>query len=173
MARAAATTEQQLTDGIQEKLVAVRRTSKTVKGGRVMGFAAVMVVGDGKGKVGFGTGKAREVPQAIKKATETARRNMVKIPMRGNTLQHPISAYHGASKVVMLPASEGTGVIAGNAMRAVFEVMGVTNVLAKCIGSYNPLNILQATLKGLQAMDTPQMMARKRGKTVEEIRGEQ
>jgi len=173
MARAAATTDQQVTDGIQEKLVAVRRTSKTVKGGRVMGFAAVMVVGDGKGKVGFGTGKAREVPVAIKKATETARRNMVKIPMRGNTLQHPISAYHGASKVVMLPASEGTGVIAGNAMRAVFEVMGVTNVLAKCIGSYNPLNILQATLKGLQSMDTPQMMARKRGKTVEEIRGEQ
>jgi len=159
------------TDGIQDKLVSVRRTAKVVKGGRVFGFSALVVVGDGKGKVGYGTGKAREVPVAIKKASESARRNMVKIPLRSGTLQHPIRIRHGASKVIMLPASEGTGVIAGNAMRAVFEVMGVSDVLAKCIGSYNPLNVVQATIKGLQSMDTPQIMARKRGKTVEEIVG--
>ncbi len=160
------------TDGIQDKLIAVRRTAKVVKGGRVFGFSALVVAGDGKGKIGYGTGKAREVPVAIKKASENARRSMVKIPLRDGTLYHAIKTHHGASKIVMLPASDGTGVIAGNAMRAVFEVMGVSNVLAKCIGSYNPLNVVQATIKGLKQMDTPQIMARKRGKTIEEITGE-
>lgn len=173
MAQAKAAVEAQQTDGVQEKLILVRRTAKTVKGGRVMGFSALMVVGDGKGKIGFAIGSAKEVPQAIKKATEGARRSMVKIPLRGNTLQHPVRARHGASKVIMLPASDGTGVIAGNAMRAVFEVMGVENVLAKCIGSYNPLNVVRATVKGLQMMDTPQSMAKKRGMSVEALRGEE
>jgi len=157
------------TDGITEKLVSVLRTSKVVKGGRIFGFAALVVVGDGKGKVGFGRGKAREVPIAIKKATEDARKNMVKIELKKGTLQHSIKANHGASKVLMLPASQGTGIIAGNAMRAVFEVMGVENVLAKTIGSTNPVNVIRATMKGLQAMVTPEMVAAKRGKTVEEI----
>lgn len=167
-----AISESATTDGILDKLVHVRRTAKVVKGGRVFGFSALVVVGDGKGKIGYGTGKSREVPVAIKKASESARRNMVKIPLRGNTLQHPIRTKHGASKVIMLPASEGTGVIAGNAMRAVFEVMGVSNVLAKCIGSYNPLNVVQATIKALKSMDTPKSMANKRGKTVEELLGQ-
>jgi small subunit ribosomal protein S5 len=161
----------QQNDGITEKLVRVNRNSKTVKGGRIMSFSALMVVGDGQGKVGFGTGKAREVPVAIKKATENARRNMVKIQLRGNTLQHMVKSSYGASKVIMLPASEGTGVIAGNAMRAVFEVMGVTNVLAKCIGSNTPINVVRATVKGLQKMSTLESVAAKRGKSIEEILG--
>lgn len=157
-------------DGYQEKLVAVARNAKVVKGGRIFGFAALVVVGDGKGKIGVGRGKAREVPVAIQKAMESARRNLVNIELNGNTLFHPIKARHGASKVVMLPASEGTGVIAGGAMRAVFEVLGVQNVLAKCIGSTNPVNIVQATLKGLRAMTSPEAIAAKRGKLVEEIK---
>ncbi|MCH9643326.1 MAG: 30S ribosomal protein S5 [Gammaproteobacteria bacterium] len=161
----------QQNDGIVEKLVEVRRTSKTVKGGRIMGFAALMVAGDGQGKVGFGLGKAREVPAAIQKATENARRNMIQIHLKGNTLQHMVKSRHGASKVLMLPASEGTGVIAGNAMRAVFEVMGVANVLAKCIGSNSPVNVVRATVKGLQQMATPEGVAAKRGKSIEEIMG--
>ncbi len=156
-------------DGIQEKLVGVNRTAKVVKGGRKFGFSALIVAGDGEGKVGFGRGKAREVPLAIQKATEAARRNMVQIHLKGNTLQHKVNARHGASNVIMLPASEGTGIIAGNAMRAVFEVMGVENVLAKCIGSTNPINVVQATIKGLQSMQTPESTAAKRGKSVEAI----
>ncbi len=156
-------------DGMQEKLVAVNRTAKVVKGGRIFGFSALVVVGNGKGKLGFGRGKAREVPAAIQKAMESARRNMVQIEMKGNTLQHQVIARHGASKVLMKPASEGTGIIAGNAMRAVFEVMGVQNVLAKCIGSSNPVNVVRATIKGLRSMVSPESIAEKRGKSVEEI----
>src|SRR5262245_59614450 len=122
-------------DGLQEKLVNVNRTTKVEKGGRRFGFAALVVVGNGKGKFGFGTGKSREVPSAIQKAMESTRRNMVQIELNGTTIQHDVIARHGASKVFMRPASEGTGIIAGNAMRAVFEVMGVTNIMAKCIGS--------------------------------------
>jgi len=157
------------TDGVVEKLVAVNRTAKVVKGGRIFGFSALVVAGDGQGKVGFGRGKAREVPVAIQKATEAARRNMVYIQLKDNTLQHAVKANHGASKVIMLPASEGTGVIAGNAMRAVFEVMGVENVLAKSIGSTNPVNVVRATINGLKKMATPEQIAAKRGKTIEEI----
>ena len=159
------------TDGIQEKLVAIRRTAKVVKGGRVFGFSALIVAGDGQGKVGFGLGKAKEVPMAIQKATEDARRNMIYVNLNGNTLHHEIKARHAASTVVMLPASEGTGVIAGNAMRAIFEVLGVHNVLGKIIGSTNPVNVVYATLQGLTGMTTPEMVAEKRGKTVEEILG--
>ena len=159
------------TDGVVEKLVAVSRTATVVKGGRVFGFSALVVAGDGEGKVGFGRGKAREVPVAIQKATEAARRNMIRIQLKDYTLQHAINARHGASKVIMLPASDGTGVIAGNAMRAVFEVMGVKNVLAKCIGSSNPVNVVRATMKGLKKMVTPEQIAAKRGKTIEEIMG--
>ncbi len=156
-------------DGIVEKLVEVRRTSKTVKGGRQMGFSALVVAGDGEGKVGYGRGKAREVPLAIQKATENARRNMVQIHLKGTTLQHQIVARHGASKVLMIPASEGTGIIAGSAMRAVFEVMGVENILAKNVGSTTPVNVVHATIKGLTKMLTPEYVAEKRGKKLEEI----
>lgn len=156
-------------DGVQDKLISVNRTAKTVSGGRRMSFSALVVAGDGQGRVGFGRGKAGEVSLAIQKATENARKNMVVIPLKGNTLQHDVIARHGASKVLMLPASEGTGIIAGNAMRAVFEVMGIKNVLAKTIGSSNPVNVVNATLKGLCAMSTPDQVAAKRGKTVNEI----
>ena len=158
------------TEGLVEKLVNVNRVAKVVKGGRIFSFTALTVVGDGKGKVGFGRGKAREVPAAIQKAMEQARRNMVQVELKdGHTLQHPITANHGASKVFMQPASEGTGIIAGGAMRAVFEVLGIQNVLAKSNGSTNPINIVRATVKGLASMTTPESMAAKRGKTVEEI----
>jgi len=156
-------------DELQEKLVAVRRVSKTVKGGRQFGFSALTVVGDGNGKIGFGSGKAREVPAAIQKAMDNARRNMKQVKLNGGTLQYPIMATHGAAKVFMQPASAGTGIIAGGAMRAVFEVLGVHDVLAKCIGSSNSVNVVRATIKGLQEMTNPEDVARKRGKKVEEI----
>ena len=156
-------------DGIQEKLVVVRRTAKVVKGGRVFGFSALVVAGDGDGKVGFGLGKAREVPSAIQKAAENARCNMISIPLYGSTLYHQIKASHASSTVLMLPASEGTGVIAGNAMRAIFEVIGIKNVLAKCIGSSNPINVIRATFKGLKQMESPESVAAKRGKAIEEM----
>ncbi|MEW6354337.1 MAG: 30S ribosomal protein S5 [Pseudomonadota bacterium] len=156
-------------DGLQEKLIAVNRVAKVVKGGRQFGFAALTVTGDGQGKVGIGRGKAREVPAAIQKAMDDARRNMRSISLKGGTLQYPITARHGAAKVFMQPASEGTGIIAGGAMRAVFEVLGVRDVLAKCIGSSNPINVVRATLKGLQAMADPESIAAKRGKSVSEI----
>lgn len=162
-------TDHPVSDGYIEKLVSVNRNATTVKGGRRMSFSALVVAGDGEGKVGFGRGKAREVPVAIQKATEAARRNMLHIQLKGKTLQHEVTARHGASKVLMLPASEGTGVIAGNAMRAVFEVMGIQNVLAKCLGSSNPINVVRATIKGLKQMATPESVAAKRGKTVKEI----
>lgn len=157
------------TDGLNEKLVAVNRVSKTVKGGRQFGFSALTVVGDGQGRVGFGLGKAREVPAAIAKAMEKARKNMRKVNIVNGTLQHPVTAEHGAAKVYMQPASDGTGIIAGGAMRAVLEVAGVHNVLAKCIGSSNAVNVVQATMRGLTAMSTPEAVAAKRGKTVKEI----
>ena len=159
-------------DDLQEKLVGIRRVAKVVKGGRQFGFSALTVVGDGKGRVGFGSAKAREVPVAIQKAMENARRNMRKINLNGTTLQYPIASRHGAARVFMQPASQGTGIIAGGAMRAVFEVVGVRDVLAKCVGSTtNPINIIRATIKGLEEMNSPEEIARKRGKTVEEILG--
>ena len=156
-------------EGLQEKLVEVNRVAKTVKGGRIFGFTALTVVGDGNGKVGFGRGKAREVPQAIQKAMEAARRNMIQVDLKGTTIQYPTKANHGASKVYMQPASDGTGVIAGGAMRAVLEIAGVQNVLAKCYGSTNPVNVVGATFKALQEMSSPETVAAKRGKSVEEI----
>ena len=156
-------------EGLQEKLIEVNRVAKVVKGGRIFGFTALTAVGDGNGRVGFGRGKAREVPLAIQKAMESARRNMITVSLDGHTLQYPIKARHGASKVYMQPASEGTGVIAGGAMRAILELAGVQNVLAKCYGSTNPVNVVRATFKGLQDMRAPEEVAAKRGKTVEEI----
>ena len=156
-------------EGLQEKLVQVNRVAKVVKGGRVFGFTALTVVGDGKGKVGFGRGKAREVPLAIQKAMEAARRNMIEVELNGDTIQYPTRAAHGASKVYMQPASAGTGVIAGGAMRAVLELAGVQNVLAKCYGSTNPVNVVRATFKALKEMSSPEQVAARRGKTVEEI----
>jgi small subunit ribosomal protein S5 len=156
-------------DGLQERLVAIRRVAKVVKGGRIFGFSALTVVGDGEGRVGFGTGKAREVPVAIQKAMESARKNMVDVSLVEGTLQYPITSEHGAAKVYMQPASEGTGVIAGGPMRAVFDVVGVHNVLAKCIGSNNPINVVRATIKGLADMTSPEAVATKRGKSVKEI----
>ncbi|HEX4939223.1 MAG TPA: 30S ribosomal protein S5 [Candidatus Kapabacteria bacterium] len=158
-------------EGFQEKLVQVNRVAKVVKGGRIFAFTALTVVGDGAGKVGFGSGKAREVPVAIQKALEAARRNMIKVDLNGTTLQHAINAQHGASRVYMQPASDGTGIIAGGAMRAVLEVAGVQNVLAKCYGSTNPMNVVRATVKGLASMKSAEDVAAKRGKTVEEILG--
>ncbi|HEY5601588.1 MAG TPA: 30S ribosomal protein S5 [Gammaproteobacteria bacterium] len=158
-------------DGYIEKLVTINRVAKVVKGGRIFGFAALTVVGDGNGRVGFGRGKAREVPVAVQKAMEDARKNMKTIAVKEGTLQYPLIGVHGAAKVVMLPASDGTGIIAGGAMRAVFEAVGVRNVLAKCIGSSNPINVVRATFKGLTEMTTPEAIAAKRGKSVEEIIG--
>ncbi|HEY7985748.1 MAG TPA: 30S ribosomal protein S5 [Methylophilaceae bacterium] len=162
---------EQQTDGMREKMISVNRVTKVVKGGRIMSFAALSVVGDGDGAVGMGKGKAREVPVAVQKAMDEARRNMVKVSLNNGTLYHAVVGTHGAAKVFMQPASEGTGIIAGGAMRAIFEVMGITNVLAKCIGSTNPYNVVRATLNGLQATSTPAEVAAKRGKSVEEIRG--
>ena len=158
-------------EGLQEKLIQVNRVAKVVKGGRIFGFTALTAVGEGNGKVGFGRGKAREVPLAIQKAMESARRNMITVGLDGNTLQYPIRSRHGASKVYMQPASEGTGVIAGGAMRAILELAGVQNVLAKCYGSTNPVNVVQATYKGLRDMRSPDEVAAKRGKELGELAG--
>jgi len=159
-------------DGLIEKLVSMRRVAKVVKGGRVFGFSALTVVGDGEGRVGYGSGKANEVPVAIKKAMEKARRNMKDVHLNGSTLQYPINFKQGAANIVMLPASEGTGVIAGGAMRAVFEAAGVKDVLAKCIGTTRPVNVVRSTVNALTGMNSPEFIAAKRGKTVEEILGE-
>ena len=156
---------------LQEKLVQVNRVAKVVKGGRIFGFTALTVVGDGKGRVGFGRGKAREVPVAIQKAMEAARRNMIQVDLNGSTIQYPVKAAHGASKVYMQPASEGTGVIAGGAMRAVLELAGVHDVLAKCYGSTNPVNVVRATVNGLASLQSPEDVAAKRGLPVEAITG--
>jgi len=156
-------------DGMLEKLVAVNRVAKVVKGGRVFGFTALSVVGDGNGKVGFGYGKAKEVPIAIQKSMEKARRDMVTISLKDGTLWHPVKAKHSGSRIYMQPASEGTGVIAGGAMRAVLETVGVSNVLAKSVGSNTPINLVRATIKGLVAMHNPKSIAAKRGKSLDEI----
>jgi len=158
-------------DDFIEKLVAVNRVAKVVKGGRQFGFTALTVVGDGAGRVGFGYGKAREVPVAIQKAMQAARRNMHRVTLKGDTLQYATEGHHGATKVYMQPASGGTGIIAGGAMRAVFECAGVRNVLAKSYGSRNPINVVQATINALDSVHSPERIARKRGKTVEEILG--
>ncbi len=164
-------TQEERGDGLREKMVAVNRVTKVVKGGRILGFAALTVVGDGDGAVGMGKGKSREVPVAVQKAMEEARRKMVKVSLKNGTFHHPVVGKHGASVVLIQPASEGTGIIAGGAMRAVFEVMGVENVLAKSLGSTNPYNVVRATLNGLMQMSTPAEIAAKRGKSVEEILG--
>ena len=156
-------------EGLVEKLVQVNRVAKVVKGGRIFGFTALTVVGDGNGRVGFGRGKAREVPLAIQKSMEAARRNMVTVDLNGSTIWYAVTARHGASKVYMQPASEGTGIIAGGTMRALLEAAGVHNVLAKCYGSTNPINVIRATFKALSNIHSPQTIAAKRGKTVEEI----
>ena len=153
-----------------EKLVGINRVAKVVKGGRIFGFSALTVVGDGQGRIGFGRGKAREVPVAIQKAMENARKNMTAVSLDGGTLQYSLIGEHGAARVYMQPASAGTGIIAGGAMRAVFEVVGVTDVLAKCIGTTNPVNVVRATVNGLKMMISPEDAAAKRGKPVESIR---
>ncbi|MCF6300747.1 MAG: 30S ribosomal protein S5 [Proteobacteria bacterium] len=161
--------EKEQGDNLLERLVAVNRVSKVVKGGRQFGFTALTVVGDGKGKIGFGYGKAKEVPIAIQKAMDQARRNISQVELKGKTLWHQTKAKHSGSRIYMQPASEGTGVIAGGAMRAVFDVVGVENVLAKSQGSNNPINLVRATIKGLQQITSPESIAAKRGKTLEEV----
>ncbi|MCG6938885.1 MAG: 30S ribosomal protein S5 [Gammaproteobacteria bacterium] len=158
-------------DDFIEKLVAVNRVAKVVKGGRQFGFTALTVVGDGNGMIGFGYGKAKEVPLAIQKAMDKARKNMKTVPLKGDTLQHEITGIHGAANVYMQPASDGTGIIAGGAMRAVFEAVGVKNVLAKINGTRNPVNVVRATINGLLSMSSPDYVAAKRGKKIEEILG--
>ena len=162
--------EQQNEEGLQERLVQIKRVAKVAKGGRVFGFTALTVVGNGMGEVGFGRGHAREVPIAIQKAMEAARRNRIQVDLNGNTLQYPITARHGASSVYMQPAAEGTGVIAGGAMRAVLELVGVQNVLTKCHGSSSPINVIRATMKGLQNMRSPEAVAARRDRSVEAVR---
>ena len=153
-----------------DRLVAINRVSKTVKGGKRFGFAALVVVGDQSGRVGFGKGKAKEVPEAIRKATEQAKRQMIRIPLKeGRTLHHDIEGKHGAGKVVMRTASTGTGIIAGGPMRAVFEMLGVQDVVAKSIGSQNPYNMIRATMNGLKMESSPRMVAQRRGKKVSQI----
>lgn len=163
--------QQQQGDGLLEKLVTVNRVAKVVKGGRQFGFTALTVVGDGNGKIGFGYGKAKEVPMAIQKAMEKARKNMVNISLNKGTLFYPVRSKHSGSSVYMQPASEGTGIIAGGAMRAVLEVVGVHDVLAKSYGSRNPVNVVRATIDALNNMDSPDRVAAKRGKTVEQVMG--
>ncbi len=159
------------TGDLQEKLIAVNRVSKVVKGGRIFSFTALTVVGDGNGRVGFGYGKAREVPAAIQKAMEKAKRNIVSVELNGVTLQHPVKGRHSGSKVFMRPASAGTGIIAGGAMRAVLEVVGVHDVLSKAYGSTNPINVVRATIGALTGMQSPEQIAAKRGLPVNEILG--
>jgi small subunit ribosomal protein S5 len=161
----------QSADEYLEKLVAVNRTAKVVKGGRQFGFTALTVVGDGAGRVGFGFGKAREVPVAISKAMAAARKNMVNVALKRETLHYPVKGTHGATRVFMQPASDGTGVIAGGGMRAVLECAGVRNVLAKSYGSRNPINVVRATVKALAAVRSPEDIAAKRGKSVEDLLG--
>ena len=156
-------------DGLREKMIAINRVTKVVKGGRILGFAALTVVGDGDGRVGMGKGKSKEVPAAVQKAMEEARRNMIKVTLKNGTLQHAVSGHHGAANVIMMPAPKGTGIIAGGPMRAVFEVVGITDVVAKSHGSSNPYNMVRATLDALRVSTTPAEVAAKRGKSVEEL----
>jgi small subunit ribosomal protein S5 len=156
-------------DGLREKMISVNRVTKVVKGGRILGFAALTVVGDGDGRVGMGKGKAREVPVAVQKAMEAARRNMVKVSLKNGSVHHNVNGEHGASRVLLAPAPAGTGIIAGGPMRAVFEVMGVTDIVAKSHGSTNPYNMVRATFDALKRATTPSEIAAKRGKSVEEL----
>ncbi len=156
-------------DGMREKMIAINRVTKVVKGGRILGFAALTVVGDGDGRVGMGKGKSKEVPAAVQKAMEEARRNLHKISLRNGTIHHNVSGHHGAASVIMAPAPKGTGIIAGGPMRAVFEVIGITDIVAKSHGSSNPYNMVRATLDALKRSTTASQVAAKRGKTVEEI----
>ena len=158
-------------DGLIEKMIHVNRVTKVVKGGRIMGFAALTVVGDGDGRIGMGKGKAKEVPVSVQKAMEGARRNMFKVQLRNGTVHHNVRGEHGAAKVLLAPAPAGTGIIAGGPMRAVFEVMGVTDIVAKSLGSSNPYNMVRATLDALTSATTPGDIAAKRGKSIEEIFG--
>jgi small subunit ribosomal protein S5 len=156
-------------DGLKEKMIAINRVTKVVKGGRILAFAALTVVGDGNGRVGMGKGKAKEVPVAVQKAMDEARRKMIRVNLKGGTVHHAVEGRHGATKVFMQPAAEGTGVIAGGPMRAVCEVVGITNVLSKCHGSTNPYNLVRATLNALQNLNSPAEIAAKRGMTVEQL----
>jgi small subunit ribosomal protein S5 len=158
-------------DGLKEKMIAVNRVTKVVKGGRILGFAALTVVGDGDGRIGMGKGKSKEVPVAVTKAMQDARRNMIKVSLKDGSIHHKVVGEHGAAHVLMAPAPAGTGIIAGGPMRAVFEVMGVTDIVAKSLGSTNPYNLVRATLDALKHTSTPAEIAAKRGKTVEEIFG--
>ena len=158
-------------DGLKEKMIGINRVTKVVQGGRILGFAALAVVGDGDGRVGMGKGKAREVPVSVQKAMDEARRKLFKVPLKNGTVHHVVQGRHGASRVCISPAAEGTGVIAGGPMRAVFDVMGVTNVVAKSFGSSNPYNLVRATLNAFTHLSTPAEIAAKRGKSVEEILG--
>ncbi|HCJ51034.1 MAG: 30S ribosomal protein S5 [Gallionellales bacterium CG_4_10_14_3_um_filter_54_96] len=172
MAKAQGKTQQQARDdGMIEKMIAVNRVTKVVKGGRIMGFAALAVVGDGDGRVAMGKGKSKEVPVAVQKAMESARRDLEKVNLKNGSLHHAVVGTHGAAKVLMRPATEGTGIIAGGAMRAVFEAVGVRDVSAKCLGSSNPYNVVRATLNGLRSLNSPSEIAAKRGKNVDEILG--
>jgi small subunit ribosomal protein S5 len=166
-------TNEESSDDLREKMIAINRVTKVVKGGRILGFAALTVVGDGDGSVGMGKGKSREVPVAVQKAMDEARKKMIKVKLKNGTIYHPVIGSHGAAKVYMQPAPDGTGIIAGGPMRAIFEVMGMTNILAKCIGSTNPYNVVRATLNALNNMNTPAYIAAKRGKTVKEILGQE
>ncbi|WP_290869685.1 30S ribosomal protein S5 [Aquabacterium sp.] len=156
-------------DGLREKMIQVNRVTKVVKGGRIMGFAALTVVGDGDGRVGMGKGKAREVPLAVQKAMDQARRNMVKVSLKNGSVHHNVRGEHGAAKVLLAPAPAGTGIIAGGPMRAVFEVMGITDIVAKSLGSSNPYNMVRATFDALNKSTTPAEVAAKRGLSVEDI----
>ena len=156
-------------DGLREKMIAINRVTKVVKGGRIMAFAALTVVGDGDGRVGMGKGKAREVPVSVQKAMESARRGLVKIPLRNGTVPHNATGEHGAAKVLLAPAPAGTGIIAGGPMRAVFEVLGITDIVAKSLGSSNPYNMVRATFDALSRMTTASEVAAKRGLTIEQI----
>lgn len=158
-------------DGIREKMIAINRVTKVVKGGRILGFAALTVVGDGDGRIGMGKGKSREVPVSVQKAMDQARRAMEKVPLRNGTIFHAVEGHHGASRVMLHPAPEGTGVIAGGPMRAIFDVMGIRNIVAKSHGSSNPYNMVRATLDALSKLRSPSEIAAKRGKTVEELIG--
>ncbi len=158
-------------DGLREKMIAVNRVTKVVKGGRILGFAALTVVGDGDGKVGMGKGKSKEVPAAVQKAMEEARRYLAKVHLKNGTIHHTVHGHHGAARVMMAPAPKGTGIIAGGPMRAVFEVVGITDIVAKSHGSSNPYNMVRATLDALSNCTTASNVAAKRGKSVEELFG--